>query len=210
MAHISRCVDRTVIVAAKRACENALSGPDAAHSVLQHYPMRRSTQIPPLVVCKTLLACLAVLLSLPVQALGPRPDFGITMGPAVLCRDNLEMKYLYDYLSASIGPAYKREQGAYWFRTKTQLFGKELAEVFVSDQSSEWDFVGAVVKAKPDELAKAVQTAAGPIFVKTATGYQYSPYQAQGSSEIMWQDKNAKILCRRHVRVMPPLVQTTR
>jgi hypothetical protein len=143
-------------------------------------------------------------------ALGPRPDFGVTLGPAVLCRDKLEMKYLYDYLSASIGPAYKREQGAYWFRTKAQLFGKELAEVFVSDQSSEWDFVGAVVKAKPDELAKAVQTAAGPIFVKTATGYQYSPYQAQGSSEIMWQDKNAKILCRRHVRAMSPLVQTTR
>jgi len=199
MAYLSRFVNHTAIVATKRACENALSGPNAAHSVLKHYPMRRSTQIPLLVACKTLLACLAVLLSLPAHALGPRPDFGVTLGPAVLCRDKLEMKYLYDYLSASIGPAYKREQGAYWFRTKAQLFGKELAELFVSDQSSEWDFVGAVVKAKPDELAKAVQTAAGPVFVKTAAGYQYSPYQAQGSSEIMWQNKNAKILCRRHV-----------
>ncbi len=144
------------------------------------------------------------------HALGPRPDFGVTLGPAVLCRDKLEMKYLYDYLSTSFGPAYKREQGAYWFRTKAQLFGKELVEVFVSDQSSEWDFVGAVFKVKPDELATAVQTAAGPVFVKTATGYQYSPYQAQGSSEIMWQNKNAKLLCRRHVTAMPPLAPPVR
>lgn len=133
------------------------------------------------------------------RALGAKTDFSVTIGPAVLCRDKLEMKYLYDYLSASFGPAYKQEQGAYWFRTKTQLFGKDLVEVFVSDQSSEWEFVGAVFKIKPEELAKAVQTAAGPIFVKTTSGYQYSPYHAQAMSEIMWQDKNAKLLCRHHV-----------
>ena len=159
------------------------------------------------------LSLTAIVVAVPAPnapALGPRPDFGVTLGPAVLCRDKLEIKYLYDYLGASFGPAYKREQGAYWFRTKAQLFGKDLVEVFVSDQSSEWDFVGAVFKVKPDELATAVQTAVGPIFVKTATGYQYSPYQAQGSSEIMWQNRSAKLLCRHHVAPLYPLAPPAR
>jgi hypothetical protein len=76
------------------------------------------------------------------------------------------------------------------------LFGKDLLETFVSDQSTQWEFVGAVFKIKPDDLAKAMQSDIGPVFVKTATGYQYSPYQAQGLSEIMWQNNNAKLLCR--------------
>jgi hypothetical protein len=134
-----------------------------------------------------------------VHAVGPRPDFGVTVGPAILCRDMLDMKFFYDYLSASFGPAYKREQGAYWFRAKAQLFGKDIKEVFISDQSSDWVFVGAIFNAKPDEIAKVVQTEVGTNFIKTVKGYQYSPYQSQGTSEIMWQDKDAKLLCRRMI-----------
>ncbi len=141
---------------------------------------------------------LALLAQSPAQAVA-RTDFGVTIGSAVLCRDKMEMKYYYDYLKGSFGEPYKHEQGAYWFRTKTQLFGKDLVEVFVSDQSTDWEFVGAVFKVKPDELAKAMQSEAGPLFVKTATGYQYSPYAAQSLSEIMWQNNNAKLLCRHHV-----------
>ncbi|HEY8023890.1 MAG TPA: hypothetical protein VIF60_04950 [Burkholderiaceae bacterium] len=161
-------------------------------------PANRFAQILPGIAIGLATFTLAVVAP-DAQALGAKTDFSVTIGPAVLCRDKLEMKYLYDYLSASFGPAYRQEQGAYWFRTKTQLFGKDLVEVFVSDQSSEWEFVGAVFKIKPEEVAKAVQTAAGPIFVKTASGYQYSPYQAQATSEIMWQGKNAKLVCRHHV-----------
>lgn len=134
-------------------------------------------------------------------ATGPKPDFGVTIGPAILCRNTLNMKFFYDYLTASFGPSYKRDQGAYWFKSKAQLFGKEVKEIFVSDQASDWVFVGAVFNTKPDDLAKAVQTAIGPIYVKSETGYQYSPYQSQGTSEIMWQKKDAKLLCRRYVGV---------
>jgi hypothetical protein len=131
------------------------------------------------------------------NALGPKPDFGVTIGPAILCRDQMDMKFYYDYLKASFGPSYKQEQGAYWFRAQAQLFGKQTKEVFISDQSSEWVFVGVVFKTKPDDLAKAVQENAGTIFYKTNSGYQYSPYQAQGTSEIMWQTNDSKLLCRR-------------
>ena len=146
---------------------------------------------------------IALLLAQPPAQAVPRADFGITIGPAVLCRDKLDMKIYYDYLKGSFGQPYKHEQGAYWFRTKTQLFGKDLVEVFVSDQSTEWEFIGAVFKVKPDELAKTLQSEAGPLYVKTATGYQYSPYQTQSLSEIMWQSNNAKLLCRHHVAPLP-------
>ena len=132
-------------------------------------------------------------------AAGPKPDFSVTIGPAILCRDKLDMKFFYDYLTASFGPSYKQEQGAYWFRTKTQLFGKDIKEIFISDQSSDWIFVGAIFNAKPDDLAQAVQASAGTVFAKSANSYRYSPYQSQGTSEIMWQANDAKLLCRRMI-----------
>ena len=145
-------------------------------------------------VAASLAAC-----QIAAQAAGPKPDFSVTIGPAILCRDKLDIKYLYDYLTASFGPSYKRDQGAYWFKSKAQLFGKEVKEIFITDQTGDWVFVGAVFKAKPDELAKSVQTLAGPIYNKTEAGYQFSPYQEQGTSEIMWQDKDAKLFCRHFV-----------
>jgi hypothetical protein len=160
-------------------------------------PIDRRRKIPflPAILLFTRLTCLTYATN--AYAVGPKPDFGVTIGPAILCRDLLDMKFFYDYLSASFGPAYKREQGAYWFRAKAQLFGKDVKEIFVSDQSSDWVFVGAIFNAKPDELAKSVQASAGTDFKKYLSGYQYSPYQSQGTSEIMWQDKDAKLLCRR-------------
>ncbi|HEX8955562.1 MAG TPA: hypothetical protein VF798_04775 [Burkholderiaceae bacterium] len=148
---------------------------------------------------RVLTATALALLAQPPAHAVPRTDFGVTIGPAVLCRDKMDMKFDYDYLKGSFGQPYKHEQGAYWFRTRTQLFGKDLIEVFVSDQSTDWEFVGAVFKAKPDALAKAMPSEVGPLYVKTAAGYQYSPYATQSLSEIMWQNNNAKLLCRHHV-----------
>lgn len=140
-------------------------------------------------------ACVAAC-NLADPATGPKPDFGVTIGPAVLCRDMLDMKFFYDYLSANFGPHYKQEQGAYWFKAGVQLFGQDVDEIFMSDQSSNWIFVGVVFKAKPDALAKALLASAGTVFVKTDAGYKYSPYQSQGVSEILWRDNGAKLLCR--------------
>jgi hypothetical protein len=145
-------------------------------------------------IAAALAAC-----SCSAPAVGPKPDFSPTIGPAILCRNKLDMKFFYDYLSASFGPPYKREQGAYWFKSKAQLFGKEVKETFVSDQSGDWIFVGAIFNTKPDDLATAVRTLIGPIYVKSDAGYKFSPYQSQGTSEIMWQNKDAKLLCRHFV-----------
>lgn len=142
------------------------------------------------------LLALALLAQPSAHAAGAKSDFGVTIGSAVLCRDKLDMKYLYDYLKGSFGQPYRHEQGAYWFRTKALLFGKELTETFVSDQSTQWEFVGAVFKIKPDDLVKTMQSDVGPVYVKTANGYRYSAYQTQSLSEIMWQNNNAKLLCR--------------
>ncbi len=149
----------------------------------------------PLVTIATIL----IICANNAYALGPKPDFSVTVGPAILCRDQLDMKFFYDYLTASFGPSYKQEQGAYWFRAKAQLFGKDIKEIFISDQSSDWAFVGAVFNAKPEDLAKSVQASAGTIFGKTDSGYKYSPYQSQGTSEIMWQKNDSKLLCRRMI-----------
>lgn len=176
------------LLATKSPCDNAC--------MKICHPTRRLGH--PLLRVGAIACALALLAHAPAQAIA-RTDFSVTIGPALLCRDKLEMKFYYDYLKGSFGQPYKHEQGAYWFRTKAQLFGKDLNEVFVSDQSTDWEFVGAVFKVKPDELAKALQSDVGPIYIKTAAGYQYSPYAAQSLSEIMWQGNNAKLLCRHHV-----------
>lgn len=153
-------------------------------------------QFPALFKC----ACgvmLALLVS-DANALGPRPDFGVMVGSAILCRDKMDMKFFYDYLKSSFGNAYKRDQGAYWFRAQAQLFGKQTSDVFISDQSSEWVFIGVIFKTKPSDLAQAVRDSTGVAFDKTYSGYQYSPYQTQGTSEIMWQTNDSKLLCRRY------------
>jgi hypothetical protein len=148
-----------------------------------------------LYIAATLSACMGG-----AQAAGaPRPDFSITIGPAVLCRSKLDLKFFYDYLTASFGPSYKHDQGAYWFKGQAQLFGQQVKEIFVGDQSGDWIFVGVVFKGKPDDLAKAMKSAVGTIYVKTDSGYQYSPYDSQGTSEIMWQNTDAKMFCRRFV-----------
>jgi hypothetical protein len=160
--------------------------------------MRRSQHIHSCWSRLRIIACSMVLTFVmnDCLALGPKPDFGVMIGSAILCRDRMDMKFYYDYLKSSFGPQYKQEQGAYWFRARAQLFGKETQEVFISDQSSDWVFIGVVFKTKPDDLAKAVRDSAGTVFNKTVSGYQYSPYQSQGMSEIMWQTNNSKLLCR--------------
>jgi hypothetical protein len=143
----------------------------------------------------SLLACVAG-----AQAAGgPKPDFAVTIGPAVLCRSKMDLKFYYDYLTASFGPSTRRDQGAYWFNAKAQLFEQQVKEIFVGDQHGDWIFVGVVFKSKPDDLAKAVKTSAGTIFIKTDSGYQYSPYNSQGMSEIMWQNTDSKLFCRHFV-----------
>ena len=48
--------------------------------------------------------------------------FGPVIGSALLCRSQLDNAYFHAYLTEVFGPAYKREGGAYWFRTEASLW----------------------------------------------------------------------------------------
>lgn len=104
------------------------------------------------------MAALA-LACLPAQAMPS--TFGPVIGSALLCRSHLDNVYFHSYLQAMFGPAYKREGGAYWFKTDATLWGARVSEVMVSDDTSELVFVGAVTDSAPDKLEQAIHAAAG-------------------------------------------------
>ena len=81
--------------------------------------------------------------------------FTTTVGMAVLCIDDVEPGFFYNYMT-KIKPHSRREQGAYWFKSSEQLFGAPVTEVFVSDGSSRHSFIGIVSSLPPDQLAEAV------------------------------------------------------
>lgn len=131
-------------------------------------------------------------------ALAQESTFSTTLGTAILCLDDVEPGFFYNYM-VKIKPAYKREQGAYWFKTTTQLFGAPVTEVFVSDGSSPHHFVGIVSSLPPDQLATAVSAnaPAGGEFKKKDDKDKYSVYVSRTGSVIAFQGKFGKIYCRR-------------
>lgn len=94
---------------------------------------------------------------------------------------------------------YKTEDGAYWFKTAEQLFGAPLTEVFISDGSSRYAFVGAVSSLPPAELAAVISAAApaGGSFKKLSRTDRYSVLVSSTGSEIAYHGKKGKIFCRR-------------
>ena len=113
--------------------------------------------IRPVVACRTnklLLPLLAgLVLACAATGAGAAPStFGPVIGSALLCRSQLDNAYFHAYLTESFGPAYKREGGAYWFRTEASLWGSKVDQVMVSDDTSAVVFVAAILEAKPDEL----------------------------------------------------------
>lgn len=142
-------------------------------------------------------ACAAIVGLLMATCAWPS-TFSTTFGTAILCLDDLEPGYFYNYLRQRQRP-YKIEQGAYWFKTSEELFGAPLSEVFVSDGSSRHAFVGAVSTLSPSELAAVVSAAApaGGGFNRISRTDRYSIYVSPAGSEIAYQGKKGKIFCRR-------------
>lgn len=149
-------------------------------------------------------ACAAIVGLLASTGLWPDDStFSATFGPAILCLDDLEPGYFYNYLRQRQRP-YKIEQGAYWFKTSDQLFGAPLTEVFVSDDSSRYAFVGAVSTLSPSELAATVSAAApaGGSFKRLSRTDRYSIYASPIGSVIAYQGNKGKIFCYRD-RIRP-------
>ena len=124
--------------------------------------------------------------------------FSTTFGTAILCLDDLAPGHFYNTLRLR-QPPYKIEDGAYWFKSTEQLFGAPLTDVFISDGSSRYDFVGAVSSLSPVELAAVVSVAApaGGSFKRLNRTERYSIFVSRTGSEIAYHGKKGKIYCRR-------------
>ena len=131
-------------------------------------------------------------------ALAQDSTFPTTVGMAVLCLDDVEPGFFFNYMS-NVKPAYKREQGAYWFKVAGSLFGAPVSEVFVSDGSSRHSFVGMISSLAPIELAAAIAVGApaGGNFRSINPVDKYSILVSPAGSQIVYQGKTGKIFCRR-------------
>lgn len=123
---------------------------------------RTAPLLPPLLPILSLFLCFAAG-SAPAQTQDKQPStFAPVIGAALLCRDQIDNRYFYSWLASHFGAPYKREGGAWWFRTgEATLWGAPVTEVMVSDDTSELAFVAAVAEVPPDQLEQSIRGAAG-------------------------------------------------
>ena len=127
-------------------------------------------------------------------AAAPPSTFGSTLGPALLCIDQIDPFYLWSYMNQFFGPPYKKEGGAYWFKVEGTLWGAAITEVLVSDGTNEQVFVAASFKEDPARLAAAIADATGIRHISEVP-FQYSPLISGMGSKIVYLDQNSKIYC---------------
>jgi hypothetical protein len=129
--------------------------------------------------------------------------FGPVIGSALLCRDQVDNKYLYSWMQTAFGAPYKHEGGAYWFRTgEATLWGTPVTEVMVSDDTSELVFVAAVAEVPPDQLEQAIRGAAG-VRHPAADASQYPLRISAPGSTIAYYNSKSKIYCAKF-KPLPP------
>jgi len=152
-------------------------------------------------VLATLLAALsATLLAWPCAASAQTQDkqastFGPVIGAALLCHDQIDNAYFYDYLKTAFGPPYRHAGGAYWFRTgEATLWGAPVSEVMVSDDTSALVFVAAVAEVPPDELEQAIRKSAGVRHLAADASNYPLRISAPGST-IAYYNTKSKIYC---------------
>ena len=151
-----------------------------------------------------LAAASLLAVSLAAQA-APPSHFGDVLGNGLLCRDQTSNRYYFDYLSQYFGRPYKREGGAYWFRTNDALlWGFPVLEVIVSDESFPYSFVGAVTDTTPEELEKAVRRQDGQTYEKIDTS-RYPVRESKPGSRIVYFNTRSKIYCAKFKQLPPAL-----
>jgi hypothetical protein len=141
----------------------------------------------------------ALLLAAPL-AQGTPSTFGPVIGSAILCRGHLDNAYFYSYLLAAFGPSYKHEGGAYWFKAEGELWGAQLAEVMVSDDTSELVFIGAITEAAPDELEASIRKSVGIGHVARDAS-RYPVRMSYPGSKIVYFNNKSKIFCAQHKQI---------
>ncbi len=139
----------------------------------------------------------------PAAQAAPQPSFGIEVGNALLCLNQLNSKYFYDYLMAAFGPPYKTEGGAYWFKaTNVSLWGMQATDFLVNDSNSQADFIGAYFNTTPVKLTDAIKGALGIRFTPEDDS-AYPVRQSQAGSKIVYNDTNAKMYCAKSKFLVP-------
>lgn len=146
-------------------------------------------------------ALLSACCAAPAQT--PPPTFGTIVGSALLCRDDVDNKYFYNYFAKAFGPAYKHDGGAFWFRVSgASLWGVTLSEVMVSDDTSTYIFVGAVMETSPEKLEQAIIDQVGMRYAKIDSS-AFPVREAKPASRIVYFDKKSKIYCAKY-KPLPP------
>jgi hypothetical protein len=151
-----------------------------------------------------LLALALALAAAPARAQDKPPStLSPVIGAALLCHDQLDNAYFYRWLKTHFGPAYKHEGGAFWFRTgEATLWGAPVSDVLVSDDTSEWVFVGAVTDMPPDELEQSISKAAGVHHI-AADASRYPLRVSVPGSTIAYYNAKSKIYCAKF-KSLPP------
>ena len=128
--------------------------------------------------------------------------FGPVIGSALLCRSQLDNAYFHSWLSTAFGPSYKHEGGAFWFKGDATLWGKQVLDVMVSDDTNPLVFIAAVLEAKPEELEEAVRASAG--LRHKAVDASPAPLRVSNpGSVIAYHKGKSKIYCARY-KPLPP------
>jgi hypothetical protein len=141
------------------------------------------------------IACAALFFS--SAAIAAPSTLGPVIGSALLCRGHLDNHYFHSYLSSAYGPSYKHEGGAYWFKADGNLWGEQVAEFWVSDDSSELVFIGAVTETTPDKLDESIRAAAGVKHV-AASAAAFPVRASREGSNIVYFANKSKIFCAKY------------
>jgi hypothetical protein len=164
------------------------------------------SRTPPSALRALALSLLAsLLLAASAAQAAPPTTFGTVIGSGLLCRDETSNRFYYDYMVKFFGPPYKREGGAWWFRTQdARLWGTEIVEVIVSDDSWPMVFVGAVAESTPEKLEEAIIAQDGLRYAKIDSS-RYPVREAKPGSRIVYADRRAKIYCAKFKPLPPAL-----
>jgi len=154
-------------------------------------------------LARTLFACL--LGSVPVAANAVPTHFGTVLGNGLLCRDETSNRYYFDYMVRFFGQPYKREGGAYWFRTPdATLWGFPVREVIVSDESYHYSFIGALADATPEKLEEAITAQDGVRYAKIDRS-RFPVRETRSGGRIVYANRQAKIYCAKFKPLPPAL-----
>ena len=154
-------------------------------------PLRRAWALPAaILLCATLSAA--------ARAAGDPPStFGSTIGPALLCIDQIDPFYFWSYLNQHFGPPYMHEGGAYRFKVQGILWGASITEVLVSDGANDQVFLAANFKENPAKLSAAIEAAAGIRHINEVP-FKFSPLISSLGSKIIYAGQNSKIYCAKY------------